>query len=272
MVFSAVEQNFLWTGLDQFSLQNEHMSCEKAIDFTSTKYSFYTLLHQADVVKPVKSRHCFSSPDTRKGTVHIPILTTSYSTEHKGEMRTSETSVAAWWYHDQMTVRIEITRRHSNESAAWGKFTEGELLLGIPSLLLWRAGVSLALLWSPALGPFWGGEHEAVRTVAAVSHKCRPDPFITAAVPGQSARGRFVGSAACTGLCWALVHVTGSSPAFIPQNKQPSYNVACSIKIKCWFFQFLGSTRLHLFSLSVGVTLKKVSWSTLTAQLVSGWL
>lgn len=33
-------------------------------------------------------------------------------------MRTSETSVAAWRYHEQMVIRTEIARRHSNESAA----------------------------------------------------------------------------------------------------------------------------------------------------------
>lgn len=106
--------------------------------------------------------------------------------------------------------------------------------------LLWHAGDSVALL-----------EREALRVVAALSQKCRPGPLVTgpsfwASQQGLGLLGRL------HVLCRALVHVTGSSPAFIR-------NISSTIKMKYWFFQFLGSTQLHLFSFSVRVTLKKVS-------------
>lgn len=48
-----------------------------------------------------------------------------------------------------------------------------------------------------------------------------------------------------------------------------AYKIACSIKMKYYFFPLHGSTQLHLFSFLTQMTSKKVSWSTLTLLLVS---
>lgn len=122
-------------------------------------------------------------------------------------MRTSETSVAAWRYREQMVIRTEIARRHSNESAAWGKFTEGELLLGIPC-------VTLACRWLRSSVGAWGtaGGGSAVPEVPARS------PCHWAIVLGQPARAGFVGppARAVPGSC----SCHGFFPGFHPQHKQ----------------------------------------------------
>lgn len=122
-------------------------------------------------------------------------------------MRTSETSVAAWRYHEQMVIRTEIARRHSNESAAWGKFTEGELLLGIPC-------ITLARRWLRSSVGAWGtaGGGSAVPEVPARS------PCHWAIVLGQPARAGFVGppARAVPGSC----SCHGFFPGFHPQHKQ----------------------------------------------------
>lgn len=130
-------------------------------------------------------------------------------------------------------------------------------LLEASSLKVSYCSVSPALLWhaGDSVAPL---EREALRAVAALSQKCRPGPLV--AGPSSRASQQGLGLLGCLhGLCQALVHVTGSSPAFIPNISSAAYSAACSIKMKYWFFQFLGWTQLHLFSLSVRVTLKKVS-------------